>query len=1222
MAGDQCEVRKAIGSELRLVPRFPNGRARVQDSEWKEWLNDIDLPNDMAEYDWLGRDGSERDLSNFVSTLQNRGAGSKRLAAALYYRLHYHDILTHAHRVDEKAFQGKWFEDLNDGIPVFESVTHPLKPSAPFIHPPYVSAEYIKQRLEADPTDGLWLNPHNHHSITFSGRQKERAHLDAFMRREETFLICPVIGPSGSGKTRLVSEWMKPYVPSVSATNWDAGFVGSREVEPWITWSINRDTLIVIDYTFAYNEVVKQIAQRARADGSGHKIRLLVIDQVFPKELFNDTFWQNLYKTRSLFEGNYGELYQALELRAEGSESELLRDIAAAVAKYGNGEFHRDHPSIRSAIETLHRMGESSAETGPLSNSGAVRHPLFAALLGHAIWQGRDFSHWHRHDLIQYYFQNGDRLPWHAWSGTCDQSPLGLAVGALISAATLCRGLPISNVKALLPGNPDALVQYANRIVSSENMETLKPFEPDILGEVFLLSYLHELGNRKADKKKQQAWGLLLQLIELAADDAEKLRKAQSLFETVQRLTANLLNDDQQSAIVNSSWSILEGFLDVDQFNSDSTIRPIILALRMATISQCRAKMQIDRARQFAKSIDSKDIQAIQYGPLWHPVALSFTHYFDWRSLDENGAGKVEIATLSHLDNIARGSGEIRTSMLLLSASEGCLETLKATIDELSYDINYSDSRGWTALILAVTYGHTDLVSWLINQGADMYASIGGSPWSALMVATAHGHIETAEFLLNSGAEIDEVVGDSGTALLVASANGQINTVNFLLERGAQGDLGVKYDEWTPLMAACRWGHTEIAKILLDHGVQIDQRTTSDGSEAMIRASETRDPSARKILERHMRITYGRLDSGWTALMEASQGGHTDTAKMLLDRGARVDQRTTYQNLTALAVACRQGHTETAALLLDRGAQLDQENAYGETPFRLACNHGHTETAALLLDRGVQVDQGIGGRTPLFVACEQGHTETAALLIDRGAQIDQEISYSGETPLIVACVRGHTKTAALLLERGAKVNKTTMVNETALIAACSAGNLEIVRLLLDRGAKVGIASTREGTTAIMTASANGYAEIVNLLLKHSARADQSASNGWTPLMMACSNRHPEVVRLLLNAGAEANSCIVDNWTPLILACRSGCAKTATILLDTFSPPERIDISEINAALAQAAKNGHKDVAVLLMRRGAKIDASIIQAFIGFSSKRLITWLKRSRPLGAALKRIV
>lgn len=558
-----AEFREAVGEQvLRFKHEYMTitGHTDHRDGRWRAWLMDVPFDDDIRKI-------VEKINDSTVSGLKDKQSNIE-LYVAIYYRFHaVLEDMSFADAIDRLVFGNPLSEK---GRSVFIRDT---RPTAPFIHPPYVTEDYVRQRLENDPTDGIWLNPHNHHSIKLSGRQKEMAHLDVFMARKETFLICPVIAPSGAGKTRLISEWMKQYVPSVSATEWDAGFVISRDSTPWTKqeWTISRDTLIVIDYTFAYDEVVKQIAQRARTDGSGRKIRLIVIDHIFPKDLFNDTFWQNLYKTRSIMEGNHQELYPTLEIRPESIQSELLRDVVAAVASVGGREFDRNHAAIKSAVEVLHEMGHSLEGRKGHSNPDAVRHPLFAALLGHAVRLRRDFSHWNRRDLIDYYFSNEDRLPWKTWvkggKRKKRRNDYGIAVGALVSAATLRRGLRLTLVEHLMPGNVEAIVQYASRIVSSETMETLKPLEPDILGEAFVLKYL------QAIKNDPKAFMSFIEMLEMGGSDNERLQTAQNFLETCVRLSRNLYNDDQADPNVKEGWRTLSFFLNINHFKENSLLR-------------------------------------------------------------------------------------------------------------------------------------------------------------------------------------------------------------------------------------------------------------------------------------------------------------------------------------------------------------------------------------------------------------------------------------------------------------------------------------------------------------------------------------------------------------------------------------------------------------------------------------------------------------------------
>lgn len=121
MEGSACKVRREIGSALRRIPRIPGTNAKIQDFELEEWLHEVELSDDPKDYGWFGKKTTPKGFSNFVSKLQDPGSGSKKLAAALYYRLHYNvEELNFANDVDQVAFNGAIFEGVNSGVAVFE----------------------------------------------------------------------------------------------------------------------------------------------------------------------------------------------------------------------------------------------------------------------------------------------------------------------------------------------------------------------------------------------------------------------------------------------------------------------------------------------------------------------------------------------------------------------------------------------------------------------------------------------------------------------------------------------------------------------------------------------------------------------------------------------------------------------------------------------------------------------------------------------------------------------------------------------------------------------------------------------------------------------------------------------------------------------------------------------------------------------------------------------
>jgi len=90
---------------------------------------------------------------------------------------------------------------------------------------------------------------------------------------------------------------------------------------------------------------------------------------------------------------------------------------------------------------------------------------------------------------------------------------------------------------------------------------------------------------------------------------------------------------------------------------------------------------------------------------------------------------------------------------LEMAAFNGAVDELERIIAE-GADIDARNKYGMTALMIAVTRGHTPLVEWLIEHRADLdhTAKYG---MSALMLAVVYGHADIVEALTNAGARTD-----------------------------------------------------------------------------------------------------------------------------------------------------------------------------------------------------------------------------------------------------------------------------------------------------------------------------------------------------------------------------------------------------------------------------------------------------------------------------------
>lgn len=122
---------------------------------------------------------------------------------------------------------------------------------------------------------------------------------------------------------------------------------------------------------------------------------------------------------------------------------------------------------------------------------------------------------------------------------------------------------------------------------------------------------------------------------------------------------------------------------------------------------------------------------------------------------------------------------------LFIALREPSLKSAEVLVDWPRIDVNVLNSKGESALMLAVLKDHQALAEKLIKKGAD----VNKTGWTPLHYAATNGHLALISLLLENNAYIDAESPNKTTPLMMAAMYGTAAAVKLLLEEGADPQL-------------------------------------------------------------------------------------------------------------------------------------------------------------------------------------------------------------------------------------------------------------------------------------------------------------------------------------------------------------------------------------------------------------------------------------------------
>jgi ankyrin repeat protein len=441
-------------------------------------------------------------------------------------------------------------------------------------------------------------------------------------------------------------------------------------------------------------------------------------------------------------------------------------------------------------------------------------------------------------------------------------------------------------------------------------------------------------------------------------------------------------------------------------------------------------------------------------------------------------------------------------------------------------DINGRNHYGYTPLMVAVEHNFVEMMSYLIDLGANLEVEILGSHHPS------HGNINKMYHFKNT------------TALHIAAMHGSKESCNILLKKGANVKAWCDMDDKdyiTPLLVAVIEKQYEILELFLEY----NQRTRN--------------------------ISVNEISRGLSfAINGNNRNSNRDMIKLLLNNGASPYLSTEEKNLPIEHAVCNRDLEALKLLYTNANATIkapkniqyrfyekredelcfkeeyDFFHKYGDKLrlFRASRIGDIDELKEILnaFDRRVYVgvnDFCKDGNTPLHFACMYGQLMVVNFLFSKHCDV-HAINKTGETPLMLAIKSNKNSDLIIraLLRHGANLGIPDANNKTELMHAVEACNKNVFNLLMEMSDSINL-SLRDsrGYTLFLLAAASSSYYFVNKILEEvtNVNVNEYNCNHENALMLAARHNDAELGKRLITVGVAIDGCNQNNLTAFEIA---------------------------------------------------------------------------------------
>ncbi|KAH0604059.1 uncharacterized protein H6S33_007090 [Morchella sextelata] len=412
--------------------------------------------------------------------------------------------------------------------------------------------------------------------------------------------------------------------------------------------------------------------------------------------------------------------------------------------------------------------------------------------------------------------------------------------------------------------------------------------------------------------------------------------------------------------------------------------------------------------------------------------------------------------------NIEGNCKEERKKPLELAIEAGNYKMLSVLLDHgANPDKGYGNPR-CTPLQKAAIGLHDDPLTFarfLLDRRVNIEGSCKEESKTPLQLAILYGSSEMISMLLDRGANPDK--GYPYTALQAAATgtiDNSLHIAQLLLAGRANIESHTAKEPRTPLQISIDNKDHAMIDLFLACGADINKYYGQPIGTALQKAIDKEDhPMIQRLLEHGANTEKGYGNPKRTplqAIAKMQRPSFVPIARMLVNWGAVIDGRTDNMPRTPLELAIEMRNVPIALFLIHAGAKVEgYHDTSSMVPMQLAAKYGDGKIVTKLLDQGANIDRCTKQvpSTPLQIAVQMESEEVVRVLTRRGANVESRCEGSPKTALQIAVEMKSKNIVRILLKAGAKQQGCTREYMCPIHMALVAGSEELLEILSAKG---------------------------------------------------------------------------------------------------------------------------------------------------------------------------